>query len=103
MLLGNTSWRIKGIEAGKVRVEDAHGAPPNIPFWRGEAPSRTSELSAEVARLRADIDRLTNENSSPLPPYASPVQWLVEDSALVRIGARRASGLLWVGRPWLGV
>ena len=49
MLLGNTSWRIKGIEMGKVRVEDAHGAPPNIPFWRGEAPSRTAELSAEVA------------------------------------------------------
>jgi ATP-dependent Lhr-like helicase len=50
MLLGNTSWRIKGVERGKVRVEDAHGAPPNIPFWRGEAPSRTAELSAEVAR-----------------------------------------------------
>ncbi|MDH4237715.1 MAG: DEAD/DEAH box helicase, partial [Nitrospira sp.] len=49
MLLGNTSWRIKGVEAGKVRVEDAHGAPPSIPFWRGEAPSRTAELSAEVA------------------------------------------------------
>ena len=54
MLLGNTSWRIKGVEMGKVRVEDAHGAPPNIPFWRGEAPSRTAELSAEVARLRSD-------------------------------------------------
>ena len=49
MLLGNTSWRIKGVEAGKVRVEDAQGAPPSIPFWRGEAPSRTAELSAEVA------------------------------------------------------
>ena len=49
ILLGNTSWRIRGVETGKVRVEDAHGAPPTIPFWRGEAPSRTAELSAEVA------------------------------------------------------
>ena len=49
MLLGNASWRIRGIETGTVRVEDAHGAPPTIPFWRGEAPSRTSELSAQVS------------------------------------------------------
>lgn len=63
MLLGNTSWRIKGVEAGKVRVEDAHGAPPNIPFWRGEAPSRTAELSAAVASLRQEIaDRLPTTN-----------------------------------------
>ncbi len=55
-LLGSTSWRIKRIEAaGVVRVEDAHGAPPNIPFWNGEAPGRTLELSEEVSRLRADI------------------------------------------------
>src|SRR5881296_3067205 len=57
ILLGNASWRIRGVETGKVRVEDAHGAPPTIPFWRGEAPSRTIELSAEVAALRAEIDR----------------------------------------------
>jgi len=49
ILLGNASWRIRGVETGKVRVEDAHGAPPTIPFWRGEAPSRTAELSAQVA------------------------------------------------------
>ncbi|MGH7147800.1 MAG: DEAD/DEAH box helicase, partial [Nitrospiraceae bacterium] len=72
MLLGNTSWRIKGVEMGKVRVEDAHGAPPNIPFWRGEAPSRTAELSAEVARLRSDIDHLLEAIPLPLTPYASP-------------------------------
>ena len=52
MLLGTTSWRIKGIETGKVRVEDAHGQPPNIPFWRGEAPSRSRELSQAVGGLR---------------------------------------------------
>ena len=44
-LLGTTSWRIKRVEQGRVRVEDAHGAPPSIPFWNGEAPGRTLELS----------------------------------------------------------
>src|SRR5206468_9479301 len=44
-LLGTTSWRIRRVEAGRVRVEDAHGAAPSIPFWRGEAPGRTIELS----------------------------------------------------------
>ncbi|HEX8480196.1 MAG TPA: DEAD/DEAH box helicase, partial [Telluria sp.] len=55
--LGNTSYRIMRVEAGKVRVEDAHGAAPNIPFWLGEAPGRSDELSSGVARLRAEIDR----------------------------------------------
>jgi ATP-dependent Lhr-like helicase len=68
MLLGNTSWRIRGIEAGKVRVEDAYGAPPNIPFWRGEAPSRTAELSAAVAEIRARIDAASREGASPSLP-----------------------------------
>ncbi|KQX01290.1 ATP-dependent DNA helicase [Massilia sp. Root418] len=55
--LGNTSYRIMKVEAGKVRVEDAHGAAPNIPFWLGEAPGRSDELSAGVARLRGEIGR----------------------------------------------
>nr|WP_315216276.1 DEAD/DEAH box helicase [uncultured Duganella sp.] len=59
--LGNTSYRIQRVEAGKVRVEDAHGAAPNIPFWLGEAPGRSDELSAGVARLRGEIDRLLDE------------------------------------------
>ncbi|MFT3805052.1 MAG: DEAD/DEAH box helicase [Burkholderiaceae bacterium] len=55
--LGNASYRILRIEPGRVRVEDAHGAAPNIPFWLGEAPGRTDELSAAVSRLRADFER----------------------------------------------
>jgi ATP-dependent Lhr-like helicase len=59
--LGNTSYRILRVEAGKVRVEDAHGLPPSIPFWLGEAPARTDEVSAAVSRLRQDIEaRLAN-------------------------------------------
>jgi ATP-dependent Lhr-like helicase len=53
--LGNTSWRVLRVEQGKVRVEDAHGQPPTIPFWLGEAPARTQELSASVSRLREDV------------------------------------------------
>jgi ATP-dependent Lhr-like helicase len=54
-LLGNTSWRVKHVRGGEVVVLDARGAPPTIPFWVGEAPGRTVELSAEVSRLREDI------------------------------------------------
>jgi ATP-dependent Lhr-like helicase len=53
--LGNTSWRVLRVEQGKVRVEDAHGQPPSIPFWLGEAPARTAELSVSVSRLREDV------------------------------------------------
>src|SRR5690349_14427777 len=59
--LGNTSYRVLRVEAGKVRVEDAKGQPPSIPFWLGEAPARTDELSASVSRLRADIEALLPE------------------------------------------
>ena len=54
-LLGTTSWRIKRVEPGRVRVEDAHGAAPTIPFWLGEAPARTAELSQEVSATAADL------------------------------------------------
>jgi ATP-dependent Lhr-like helicase len=54
-LLGSTSWRVQGLRAGVVRVEAARGAPPSVPFWRGEAPSRTDELSREVGRLREEV------------------------------------------------
>ena len=53
--LGNTSYRILRVERGIVRVEDAHGMPPTIPFWLGEAPGRSDELSPSVSRLRAEI------------------------------------------------
>jgi ATP-dependent Lhr-like helicase len=55
-LLGSTSWRIRRVERGVVRVVDAQGAPPSVPFWLGEAPARTAELSQEVSSLRAGLD-----------------------------------------------
>ncbi|MCB9874670.1 MAG: DEAD/DEAH box helicase [Planctomycetaceae bacterium] len=54
-LLGNTSWRVQQVRSGEVIVRDAEGAPPSVPFWFGEGPGRTIELSAEVSRLRRDI------------------------------------------------
>jgi ATP-dependent Lhr-like helicase len=54
--LGNSSYRILRVEAGRVRVEDAKGQPPTMPFWLGEAPARSAELSAAVSRLRAEVE-----------------------------------------------
>ncbi|MPY82465.1 MAG: DEAD/DEAH box helicase [Actinophytocola sp.] len=56
-LLGTTSWRIRRVEPGTVRVVDAHGAPPSVPFWLGEAPGRTVELCGEVSDIRAEVER----------------------------------------------
>jgi ATP-dependent Lhr-like helicase len=118
MLLGNTSWRIKGIEAGKVRVEDAQGAPPTIPFWRGEAPSRTAELSAAVAELRRDLaarlvapgspelatsegeelaDRVCSEKVLP-----TDLQWLKRECGLDARGAQQVIEYLLGGQAVLG-
>jgi ATP-dependent helicase Lhr and Lhr-like helicase len=56
--LGNTSYRIQRVERDRLRVEDAHGAPPSIPFWLGEAPGRSDELSFGVSRLREELSAL---------------------------------------------
>jgi ATP-dependent helicase Lhr and Lhr-like helicase len=63
--LGNASWEIVRVENGRVRVLDAHGKPPSIPFWLGEAPGRTRELSASVSRLRTELtDRFAGDDNS---------------------------------------
>jgi ATP-dependent Lhr-like helicase len=108
MLLGNTSWRIRRIEAtGRVLVEDAQGAAPNIPFWRGEAPSRTAELSAQVSELREKIGAMVPANleAQPAPAAASPeaVQWLKDECGLDDSGAEQAITYVVTGRTVLGV
>jgi len=63
--LGNTSWRILRVQQGTVRVADAHGQPPSIPFWLGESPARSDELSAAVAELRQEVEnRLENREEA---------------------------------------
>jgi ATP-dependent Lhr-like helicase len=77
--LGNTSYRILRIESGRVRVEDAHGMPPNIPFWMGEAPGRSDELSFAVARLQADIDQQLSAHPGNLQACTD---WLMKSLGL---------------------
>ena len=95
ILLGNTSWRIRGIETGVVRVEDAHGDPPTIPFWRGEAPSRTFELSQEVAELRQAVtDRLTPQPAafpaaSEQDPHDHVLRWFESECGADRRAAEQ--------------
>ncbi|TWI69781.1 ATP-dependent Lhr-like helicase [Pseudoduganella lurida] len=100
--LGNTSYRIQRIEAGKVRVEDAHGAAPNIPFWIGEAPGRTDELSLGVARLRGEIDRLLGEKEDGGDAIEHAVAWLFEHLGLHDEAARQIVDYLARARSALG-
>jgi ATP-dependent Lhr-like helicase len=93
-LLGSTSWRIRRVEAGRVRVEDAHGAAPTIPFWRGEAPGRTRELSDEVSRVREEILRA--------PTALAAQEWLQSSCGLDRLGAVQAVQYVRAGTAALG-
>jgi ATP-dependent Lhr-like helicase len=100
--LGNTSYRIIKIEAGKVRVEDAHGAAPNIPFWLGEAPGRSDELSAGVARLREEIGRQLAGQGDGAAALERAVGWLDEHLGMSDAAARQIVDYLAVARAALG-
>jgi ATP-dependent helicase Lhr and Lhr-like helicase len=109
MLLGNTSWMIHRVEtnAGRILVQDAHGAPPTVPFWRGEAPARTQELSAHVGELREKISAMLPRTSpvgfSPTQPeVAKAVGFLKEECGLDDSGAEQAIEYILQGRAVLG-
>ena len=109
VLLGNSSWRIRRIEAksGRVLVENAHGAPPTVPFWLGEAPARTQELSSHIAGLRQEIsDRLPNVMPTPasrnLPEVMEVVGWLQSECGLDQSAAEQAVDYVLQGRAVLG-
>ena len=109
VLLGNASWRIRRIEGktGRVLVEDAHGAPPTVPFWLGEAPARTQELSAHIAGLRREIsDRLPGVSpigvSQNQPAVAETVAWLKAECGLDDSAAEQAVEYILQGRAVLG-
>jgi ATP-dependent Lhr-like helicase len=96
--LGNTSYRILRVEQGRVRVEDAQGQPPSIPFWLGEAPGRSDELSAAVSRLRREVeDHLAADSSG-----ASVAQWLDEQVGVGGPAARQLVDYLAAARVALG-
>jgi ATP-dependent helicase Lhr and Lhr-like helicase len=122
--LGNVSYRILRVESNAVRVEDAHGQPPSIPFWLGEAPGRSNELSASVSRLRQQIaDKLESGNPSGVPPATAPagaiapataagtppgiaidavVRWLADDVGVAPAAAVQLASYLAAGRAALG-
>jgi ATP-dependent Lhr-like helicase len=123
--LGNTSWRVLRVEQGKVRVEDAHGQPPSIPFWLGEAPARTHELSVSVARLREDVanrieviapspqaERGLGREESPetTEPGTAPsinlepaIEYLVNEVGISRVAAEQITEYLAGAKLVLGV
>ncbi len=115
MLLGNTSWRIRRVTAaGTVLVEDAQGAAPTIPFWRGEAPARTDELSQHVSELREKVSGMLGKSEDRRPQKAaarasdhSPekvaaVNWLKSDCGVDDAGAEQIVQYILEGRVVLG-
>jgi ATP-dependent Lhr-like helicase len=107
--LGNASYRILRIESGRVRVEDAQGQPPNIPFWLGEAPGRSDELSFGVARLRDQIERLLKEREpastqgDETAHLDHAIAWLVDNLDLDEPAARQIVDYLARARSALSV
>src|SRR5579871_1790581 len=108
VLLGNTSWRIRQIEgSGRILVEDAHGAPPSIPFWLGEAPGRTIELSEQLAELRKTVSDMTPKTMPGFVNQKSDevmqtVQWLKNECGLDDAGAEQIIEYIVTGRAVLG-
>jgi ATP-dependent Lhr-like helicase len=94
--LGNTSYRILRVEAGRVRVEDAHGLPPTIPFWLGEAPARTDEVSAAVSRLRQEVE-------ARLPNPGAALRYLVDQVGIVEEAAAQIVDYFAAAKAALGL
>ncbi|HKY42893.1 MAG TPA: DEAD/DEAH box helicase, partial [Pyrinomonadaceae bacterium] len=113
--LGNTSWRVLRVEQGKVRVEDAHGQPPSIPFWLGEAPARTQELSVSVSRLREEVaarveilntdeaDKNADEEPGSTVNIEPAIEWLTEEVSVTRSAAEQIVEYLAGAKIVLGV
>jgi len=96
--LGNTSYRILRIEAGRVRVEDAQGQPPTIPFWLGEAPARSEEMSQSVSRLTREIEMRLAEAG-----LEAARDWLVAEVGIGESAAQQLVDYLAAARVALGV
>ena len=94
-LLGNNSWRVLRVEASRMLVADAQGMPPSVPFWNGEAPGRTRELSEEVSELRELLEPRLSQ------PEAA-VAWLVDEVAVEPGGALQIVNYLAAGQLALG-
>jgi ATP-dependent Lhr-like helicase len=101
--LGNTSYRILRVERSTVRVEDAKGEPPSIPFWFGEAPGRTDELSISVARLREEIEKRFDAHSHGGEITAcNAYRWLTQELGIGHVAAAQIVAYLAAGQAALG-
>ena len=94
--LGISSWRIRKVEQGKVRVEDAKGLPPTIPFWLGEAPARTDELSVAVSELRTGVE-------AHFPDLPGAQRRLSSEAGIEPAAAQQLVEYLWATKKTLGV
>jgi len=94
--LGNVSYRILRVEQGRIRVEDARGEPPSIPFWLGEAPGRTDELSASVSRLRGELEAQLDRG------LEAACAWLSASTGMSAPAAQQLVNYLAAGRAALG-
>jgi ATP-dependent Lhr-like helicase len=92
--LGNLSWRILRVQQGVVRVEDAHGQPPGLPFWLGEAPARSAELSRAVSDLRHELDARLDDREQTTTWVASLIAPTSTDGASEAAVERVAAGQL---------
>lgn len=97
-VLGTHAWRVKKVETGVVRVVDAAGAAPTIPFWIGEAPARTRELSEAVGDLRAEVERQLAAGG-----IASAIAWLRRTPGVPEEAATQVAAYLADARDALGV
>ncbi len=103
--LGNTSWRILRIGSGVVRVADAQGQPPSMPFWLGEAPSRSTEMSAAVSRMRAAVDPKLPRPDQPRKDgeLGPAIAWLMKAYNLERAAAEQIVNYFAEGKRAIGV
>jgi ATP-dependent Lhr-like helicase len=99
--LGNAAYRIRRVERGTLRVEDAQGQPPNIPFWLGEAPGRSDELSEAVSRLRQEVGMRLRKPSSPAGE-GELGEWLMTRPGIDAAAARQLADYLAAGHAALG-
>jgi ATP-dependent Lhr-like helicase len=100
--LGNTSWRVVQVSGGTVRVTDAQGAPPNIPFWLGEAPARSEELSRAVSELRRELERVITAQNTGTDPSTRAVTWLVQETGISVPPAEQIAAYFIAGHQALG-
>ncbi len=112
-LLGNNSWKILGVQGGRVRVEDAQGQPPTIPFWFGEAPARSHELSLSVSRLREEVSNRLGELNEIVRSDCSDIlpdeewkdtslSWLVDEVGIGKYAADQVVTYLGTVKSALG-